>query len=257
MNYEPGYTDKENADEWTLNDKVAVLLESQEIKDLPAEEQGKVVLDQFVGMLMRKGDILTSGNESMSPEFTLRTMAELANDKLPNGLTEFTRNQGMRDAVAALVTDERTHAHIKDIEDFIHIGSGGEQVLGSIDQVEGYIAASTNDVDTRNHSYIGGWERKMREYIHNVVHENHKWSNNLYHGMIESDNDTLRKKGIEIQKVHLTAEKAGMNWQLLGKSAEFMKRRKDSGHDIGAQAVSALVQAASEEKFRRWINPER
>ena len=238
----------ENQEVPPLSRHIDTLLSSQEVAQLPEGEQGRAIMDQFVGILVRQGNVTTADGHTVTPKDILTTLDDLGTARLPSGLLSFTRQKGIRQAVEALSKDPRTGQLIGAIgRDILRYDDNGNILLSTENQIEGYLQSGEDtQLDPTDTFYDGQWKEALRDKIRDVIDKGHVWGYDPNKGPIESDNDFLRKSGIAWMRTFYTAEGAGVDMRLLGKSAELIARRKKIGRDIGIRTGALTVIADSE-----------
>jgi hypothetical protein len=262
-------THERNKKEWSLADRVDELLADKTIQHLPEVEQGVIIMDQFIGALIRKGD-LQGSQRSYSPVDALRTMHQAAKDmakQTPSPELIVTSVGGLREAMLKLFDDPRT-GEIASVspESLLIKDEDGSPLLGSINQIEGYLQAD----DDANRS-VGGpsqgaetWLPLVRQEVDSVIYNGSTWNYNPSKGSIESDNDTLRKAGIEWHQASGKAKEAGVNLKLIGRSAERLATRRTQGSQLATTALyleistigRGMASAASDRSFKRLFERE-
>ncbi len=206
-------------------------LNGGDLSELPKVEQGRIIVDKFLGALMRQGDVTDTSGKTHKFEQTVFDMHRMSKGADESAVT---RNGGRRAAVLALLDNPLTApfaekafgALARDEQD------SGEILLANEEQIQGYLHADERKnfvTEARQGVELAGkgWVGILEDRINIVVNRNGQWIYNPYRGIIESENDYLRQQGNEWRMAVTSAEKCGVDARLLGKSAEYIKTRRE------------------------------
>lgn len=230
----------------TLDTYIRTLLEQPadagEHLEKTETEQGIAIMDRFVGALARRGDIIDSHGQKHTVETTLKFMSQIQNEQ---DLLNFTSSGGLRKAVRLLVDDSRTAqllssayggALVKD--------ESGRMLLRNRDQLDGYLYGGASNIvkNPRGGVELPGadWVSVLEERVDMVLERNGQWIFNPYKGIIESDNDYLRREGNRWKMAVSSAESVGADPSLIGRSVEAIRAKQLA--EKQAMGGSALLQ---------------
>ncbi len=203
-----------------LQHQVESLLQSREIAKLPKEEQGRVILDSFIGLYVRHGAV--EGPITYDLPFVLELMDGIQKE---SDLTNFTRQGGLRASVRALAEDGRSGQQFGKLQSRIESNSSGEITFTTAEQVVSYLSHGDNSVNNP----ISGVDMPGTNWV-GVVAERatgaSEWINNPYKGIIESDIPSLNRAGNEWRMAVSSARKAGVDTALLARSSTYIRAAK-------------------------------
>lgn len=221
-------------------DNVKRLLDSEEVAQMPADEQGKAIMDHFIGGLVADDGAVSSHGEHQKPQDVLKVM-----DKLPKALTPesqkevlsyVTASNGLRPAIYALAGDVRTGSLLGSLSDRLHVSEDGKYTFKSIGQVGGYL-----DAKSREDSQPTRWKRQLLEAVSSYSESPRgalsAWNNDL----LESEVDSLRQSQLEFQEAVKSAHYDGVDTDLVGRSAELIKRNRAEGQYIGSITIAQAL----------------
>lgn len=233
-----------------VGEYVGTLLSDETIKNLPETEQGKIIIDRFVGALVRHGEV--KGNvDNYTPDRTLQLIADYMNGKAPD-LRRVTSTEGLRAAAVQLSEDVRTGGllnHVGELLDTEVNASTGktEYTFTTPAQVEGYIQGGgrANHLDVYN--AVPGVNIQGDEWAPILMEQVQRMSTSQQltwpsltdaRGMMESSAPYIRNTGRDWQSAVYTAEKVGVDVNILKRSAEKIQRRQfTDNEDLGARAA--------------------
>lgn len=209
--------------ESTINfpESVKDILGSEAIASLPPEKQGQVIVDSFIGMLARRGEVQGS-QKTYSVSEILSDMDGIQRDY---DVRTITRNEGLRDAVVALASDERSAGLFGQLKNRVRTSETGELTLTTPEQVVSYLSHGDNNI----HDARPGIEMSGDSWVSVVAEratDEASWIDNPYKGIIESDNDYLRNEGNKWRMAYASAQRAGVDMGLLARSSRYIARKK-------------------------------
>lgn len=211
----------------SLDQEVAILLESEQTARLPLERQGEVIVDGFIGMVVRHG-----GVEAQSGTFDPLRILDLADKvRTREDILKFTRTDGLRGAIDALALDERTAKLFGQLGARLKGDDKGELTLTTPEQVVAYIGSGDNHVEDPHGQQVYGSDWIMTLMERATAEDGMLWIDNPNRGMIESDNDYLRREGIKWRNAVMMATRAGLDLDLLARSSKHiqaMSRRRQN-----------------------------
>lgn len=263
-----------------LNEVVKDLLENSEIQGLPEEEQGKVIVDRFIGSLVRHGGIESSNAQvgEMAPHEILAKIDQIgmASEDELHTVRELTRTDGLRGGVSLLAEDPRTAVLFGRMSQQLAIGrnSRGEAfyALTSPAQIDGYIdAGGENNIDTRAQQYTDPteWIGVLASDIDNVASGFSEWKsdNELARDVQSSGAITpeAHKRAQDLYAARRKALSAGIDMNLMKDSAEYIRDRDETTkRELGARAVMLVTgqkmrryRDAHDDWFNRHLNSYR
>lgn len=209
------------------------ILDSEAIAQLDLSRQAEVIVDGFIGMLMRNGPIQGS-NAIHTPSSVLETIDYIHNPENVNGIADpleyFTSTNNLREAVRLLTSDERFGLLPGAVANRIY----GDEQSGTITlttpgQVVSYLSHGDNGITNPTPGVEMHGDTWVRIIAERATAEGSEWIDNPYEGMIKSQNKTLRDKGNEWRMAVASAKKAGVDMDLLGRSARYIKQNRASG----------------------------
>lgn len=234
----------------SVGEYVSGLLSSAEIQKLPEDEQGKVIVDRFIGAVVRHGEV-TGNVNTYAPDLTLGLIADFANGRHPN-LRGVTSQDGLREAAILLNSDGRTGGLLGRLEEqFVRSEDPKtgkiEITLTSPAQIEGYIQGGGEKNHLSAYDAVPGvnmqgdeWAPILLEQVQRMSQDQYLSWNTLANArdMTTSSSPYIRNSGRDWQSAVATAEKVGVDVQLLRRSAEKIQRRNFlDKEDLGARAA--------------------
>lgn len=272
----PSVEQKEAKNEHTppMNEIVNGLLTDTEIAKLPPEAQGKVIVDRFIGALVRHGDITSKNSEigAMTPDHILSLMDKVGTRDSDGYLTstmDFTRTDGLRAGVDALSQDERTgrlfgnlsHLLITERDD----KGQAQYTLTSEAQLDGYIEAGGDKNKSRSASPYEDptkWIGPVMADVHNVISGRSEWR--VTQGLLNDIKDRYAvtpeyfKRAGELYEARNQAFFAGVDLNVLRRSAEYMRHRDDSTkREVGERGLFLVTGGkltAYKDSHDAWFN---
>lgn len=218
------------------------LLADERIKELPVEQQGRVIADRFIGAVVRHGEV-TGSQTTYSPLDIIRGIDKLSlvGEK---GMREITSTDGLRDAVYALAGDERVGREVGDLASRLSFDDKGQYVLTSPAQIEGYlVSGGSENIVT---GPVGGVHMQMDGWMPVILEHTKHMANNPYLGWMSYDRarelttssaPLIQNTGRDWERALRSAEKVGVDVDLLQRSAEKVQARTRASHDMGATAL--------------------
>ncbi len=228
-----------------FDDYVGDLLHSKSVAELPIEQQGPAIFDHFIGALVRRGEINTS-NETLSAADVLSHLDSQVGTQDGFGLRAFTQNYGLRNAVKLLAEDERTGAIFGNVNRRIHREEDGSITFTTPSQLEGYLASGgrANHVDNaRGGIEMEGdrWLGVMAEHAQRMIDPTKpdiKMANHQdARDMAKSDLPLIRNTGNDLAMMLNSADKVGLDMELVSRSAERIRERAKTEEDLGHTAL--------------------
>lgn len=225
---------------------VEKLLNSADIDGLPVEEQGHVIVDRFIGTLVRQGGVEGS-QTSYSPADILHLMDEVSSD--PDALQTITRTDGLRSAVKLLASDERTgtlFGHFgQQLESSIDHNGNEVPTLTSVAQIEGYLIAGGKENRVTNPT--GGVHMEGDSWMPVIMSEVERVQKNEYlktlparhelYDLMSSEAPLIKLSARDLNMAYSSAEKVGVDMDLLRRSTEMVKHRAKVGREIASSAI--------------------
>lgn len=243
---EPNQNEQLKSERPLLNEVSARLLNSKEIQELPVQEQGRVIIDRFIGSIVRQGEI-SGVLDSYDPRDTLALM-DFISSKGEDSLNSITRANGLREAVKQLSLDTRTASLFGSLESRVEatIDDQGKENLTftSAAQIEGYLLAGGNENRVKNP--YAGIHMEGDSWIPVILDQVQKMSNNpslswvtqsQAIGLMRSSIPSNQNAGKDWAQASRSAEKVGVDMEIIKRSAEKLQQRTMGVHDLGATAL--------------------
>ena len=234
--------EKETSQLPSFDSVASELLTNEQIRALPEIEQGRVIVDRFIGAVVRHGEV-TGSQATYSPLDIIRGIDKLSliGEK---GMREITSTDGLRNAVYALAGDERVGREVGDLASRLSFDEKGRYVLTSPAQIEGYLISGgseniVNEPAGGVHMQMDGWMPVILEHTkHMAANPYLGWmSYDRARELTTSSAPLLRNTGRDWEKALRSAEKVGVDVDLLQRSAEKVQARIRASHDMGATAL--------------------
>jgi hypothetical protein len=246
----PENNERRQDHEQKLDVFVKSLLADQHIGELPITEQGRVIVDRFIGGLVRQGEVTSSRDQTFSPAEILGLMDGLNGEE---SLKDFSRSGGLREAVRLLSEDPRSATVIGLLStrlesEFGKDGTTEQFTLTSLAQIEGYLQAG--GAKNRLASPRGGIEMDGDSWIPVLVDgiarmskdESRTWMTRTdAYGFIESSAPLLKNTGRDWLKATSTADTVGVDMELVRRSAEKVQGRMTSSRHLAEMAFSTTM----------------
>ena len=222
------------------------LLADQEILKLPPEEQGRVILDRFIGGVVRQGETTGTGAKYAAAD-VFQLMDAVSAEGAP-ALQAITRTEGLRDSVAKLAQDERTAILFGSISSRVKSEKGGtgdgELTLTSAAQIEGYLLQNETPTSYKPVGVGMGmpgetWVPVIMDRVQNMADSTYAtWMTDAQaRDLTTSSSDYIRHSGNDWRMAKTSATEAGVDMELVKRSAEELQRRVTGQHDLGATAM--------------------
>lgn len=227
-------------------DEIATeLLEDKTIQQLPSHEQGQVIADRFIGSLVRHGSVEGS-QVSYDPIDTLLLMDKLS---APEDMQKITGTDGLRGAVRMLAYDERVAPVFGNLANRIGFDNDKSQyTFTSLSQLEGYLASGKRENYVSNpvggvHMHGDDWMPVVLEHAQRMSQDTHiDWmSMGKARELMESSAPLIKNTGRDWQAATLSAERIGVDMDLVRRSAETIQRRVRANHELGATALLSVT----------------
>lgn len=250
-----------------IEDVVGDLLTNAEIKELPEEEQGKVIVDRFVGALVRHGGVESSNADVgvLEPHEILAKIDKIGT-KDEDGLhtvRELTRNDGLRGGIEKLAEDPRTAALFGSMSQQLAIGHDGRggvyYALTTPAQIDGYIeAGGDKNKDSRARPYTDPteWVGVISSDIDRVMRGG-EWRSDKDIARDTSNRDLVtpdwyeRSNSLREARGVAKYSGTGIDLDLLRESAEYIRDRDEATkRELGSRAVS-LVTGRARDRYER------
>jgi hypothetical protein len=231
-----------------LYDSVQRLLQSEEIKALPSEQQGPAIVDSFIGELVAQDGVVGSDGQRKSATEILgkidkSTAAAYKDSASWNvSLSELSRTDGLRLAVHTLAGDERTSGlfgqlgnRLRDVD--------GKLAMTSYAQVSGYLNRLTHDKPT-----APAWKNTLLgmvdDHITGPAERTEDWKVNTS-DLLTADAEGIRKGQLELNAAMQEAQQSGVDIALLQRSSEVIRQRAQAREAIGDLATAQVIQPAN------------
>lgn len=243
MNNEPTISNQEKQPNSKNFDVIArELIGDESLRKLPGEQRAIVIADRFIGSIVRHGDVQGSKN-AYSPADVLDGMDYISEAGV-DGLREVTNTDGLRNAVRDLANDGDVANLFGTLSNRLARDESGEYTLTSIAQIEGYLLAGGDKNQIRNG--VGGvdmqgdsWVAVIAEHTQRMVQNPHlNWTTNSQaYELIGSSGPLLKNTGRDWLMANSSARKAGVDTDLLRRSAEKVQSRTKANQDLGHSAL--------------------
>ena len=243
MNNEPTILNQEKEPNSKNFETIArELIQDETLLELSGDQRGSVIVDRFIGSIVRHGDVQGS-KVSYSPADVLTGMDYMSHTSV-NGLREVTNTDGLRNAVRELSNDGDVYQLFGKISPRLSQDEEGKYTLTSPAQIEGYLLAGGDKNQIRNG--VGGVDMPGDSWIPVIVEHtqrmaqnpNMHWTTNSEaYGRINSSGPLLKNTGRDWLMANSSAQKAGVDVDLLRRSAETVQRRAKDSHDMGQAAL--------------------
>jgi len=243
MNTEPTVSNKE--EEWKSRNFDAIaneLLKDKILQELPGDQRGAVIVDRFIGSIVRHGEVRGS-SASYNPADVLGGMDYISQAGL-NGLRKITNTDGLRNAVRELSNDGDVARLFGQMSQRLSKDTEDKYTLTSPAQIEGYLLAGGQRNVIRD--AVGGvdmqgdsWIPVIVEHTQNMAENSAiSWKTNSdAYGLIGSSSPLLKNTGRDWLMANSSARKAGVDVDLLQRSAERVQRRAKTENSMGHSAL--------------------
>lgn len=227
-----------------LAEKARMLLESEQIKQLPEYEQGQFIVDNLLGRIVAAGNV-KSGVGEKTPVDMVKDIEDFAknsaSDGYENALHLVTRKNGLRGMVHALSADVRVGSLWTDLSRRLNVAhdSSNEVTMSSIPMIRGYL----DGIEESYHGEVivgSGWKDVLLE-------ETEKFSQDDVRGrwqaqdLLSADNAFIRDSQQRWERAMTDARTAGVNPNLVVRSAEHLRLKHRAGEHVGHTATTQAV----------------
>lgn len=253
--YTPHNPETQNRTLPRFDSEAKKLLSDESIAQLPVEQQGQVILDRFIGTLLRHGAVAGSQKE-YTPAEILSKMDEMSR-RSDDALREITNTDGLRRAVFDLASDARLGGHFGHISERLATDAEGRPALTSMTQIEGYLLAGGTTNQIRDG--VGGVHMHGDSWVPVILEHTQRMAQDAYvpwmtlgkaRELMTSSAPLIQNTGRDWEMATHSAEKVGVDMDLLRRSAEKIQSHVRASRDMAATALSVL----SEDKVARYKN---
>ncbi len=227
------------------------LLESEDVKALPESEQGAFIMDHLLGRIVSAGPIESSKGQK-TPLDLVRDMQDYATFATQRGhdvaRTLITRQNGMRGMVDALSQDERVGSLWSDLENRIVGGYGSEVIaMSSPAMVGGYLDGKE---DTNTKIVGAGWNQAIASEVnaYAMSGERPRWNNDVLLGSVNEDE---RKGQLKWMRYVDDAKTAGVDMNLVIRSADRLRIRRKAAEDLGRHVTGVSFPSVYDRMMNR------
>jgi len=238
--------EKESVKLPTFDTIASGLLDDEKIKELPEIEQGRVIVDRFIGSLVRHGDV--EGSQTIyTPMEVLYGMDNIS--KLgEKGLREITSTDGLRKAVYGLASDPRVGREFGQFTSRLSVDDKDRYILTSTAQIEGYLLSGGDK--NRVKDPVGGVHMEGDSWIPVIMEQTQQMAENphaewMSYGhareLMTSDAPLIKNTGRDWEKALHSAERVGVDIDVLRRSAEKIQKRSKARQDMGSTALAVAT----------------
>lgn len=227
------------------------LLENEQVKELPESEQGLYIVDQLLGRIVAAGPVESAVGEK-APLDLIRDMQDYALMATHRGHETarklVTRKNGMRGMVDAMSLDGRVGSLWSGLESRVTGGGYGNEVtaLSSIPMIDGYLDG-INDASTQ---IVGaGWKDALLDEVEVYANgdERPRWNAD---NLLGSDVESVRKKQLEWKRSVDDAKRAGVDMNMVIRSADRLRTHRRAGEDLGRRVVGMIVKNPYDDLYK-------
>jgi len=218
------------------------LLSDPEIAKLPEDEQGDVIIDRFAGAVVRRGEIQGSV-DTYTPRNILDDIDRVSTGGV-DALRQITNTDGLRKAVFALSQDKRVGALFGRFSNRVHSEKDGSLTLTSPAQLEGYFTAGGRQNYVSEpvggvHMHGDSWIPVVMEHTQRMAENEHLgWMTSAQaRDLMKSSSPLLKNTGRDWNMARASAEKVGIDMNLVGRSAEKIQSRANARDEMGSTAL--------------------
>ena len=243
MNNEPTITSPEKEAELKHFEAFTQsLINDESLRELPDVQRASVIADRFIGSVVRRGELQGSAL-SYSPGDVLKGV-DLVSHTGAFALKEITNTDGLRKAVLALSLDSDVAPLIGQMSNRLSQDAEGQYTLTSAAQIEGYLLSGGKENKITNP--VGGVDMEGDSWIPVIIEHTQLMAENpglpwttaaQARELMNSSGPLLKNSGQDWLKAQSSATKAGVDVDLLRRSAEKVQRRTKDGHDMGHTAL--------------------
>lgn len=239
----PRFEKDQPEDSFRLDTVAQKLIEDETLLELAPADRGVVIVDRFIGSLVRHGRVQGS-NQSYAPKRVLEKMDNLSRLGV-DGLREITRTDGLKDAARDLALDQDAAKLFGSLSERLAANEEGGLVLTSVAQIEGYLLAGGSDNNYITKPIPGvdmpgvNWIPVVAEYVQKMSDNDLSWiTDHEARELTTSSSDLIHNTGRDWAMAKSSALKAGVDMDLIARSAEYIKQeRKSSDRAIGSTAL--------------------
>lgn len=243
MNNEPTTLNQEKEQEPKYFAAIAdELILNKELQKLPGDERASVIVDRFIGAIVRRGDV-QGRKDSFSPMDITKGMDYISTAGV-NGLIEITSTDGLRGAVRNLGNDGDVARLFGQVSSRFNQDAEGKYTLTSAAQIEGYLLAGGEENIIREP--VGGVDMQGDSWIPVLVEQtqrmaedpNLEWMTDARaRDLTGSSGELIKNTGRDWLTANSSARKAGVDVDLLRRSAEKVQSRTKDNHAMGSSAL--------------------
>jgi len=242
MNNEPTIFNQEKAPKPKYFEAITdALLRDEELRRLPGDQRGAVIVDRFIGSIVRHGEVQGS-KTNYGPADILAGMDAVG--KGTGDIMEITGTDGLRKSVLELADDKDVARMFGQMSARLSHDAKGDHTLTSSAQIEGYLLAggaenkivdATPGVDMQGDSWIGVIAEQTQRMAQDP---NLDWiTNTQAYDLMKSSGPLLKNSGRDWMMANSSARKAGVDVDLIRRSAEHVQRRNKDGNLMGHAAL--------------------
>jgi len=221
------------------------LLRPGTLKDVSPEQEGEVIVDRFIGQLARsKGVVdaegrLGAGDALLMMDRITNLSRQKGGIPFEKGLTFFTRNEGLREAVSLLADDRRTGQFFGDMLKRIGITDKGEPTLHTLSQIEGYLYA---DVKTPEGAQTtANWQDTVMSRISDYVTGRSAEPAWKLKELAGADAEGIKNRQMAWEQAAASARSVGVDMELIQRSAEETRALHERQADVGTVALQGAL----------------
>lgn len=221
-------------------DAVKQTMQAEGLTELPAEQQGEVIVDTMVGALAAINELPGHGSSNLRD--ALRAVgtavdATTAGNPWEQMVGRVTRTGGLRVAVDLLVRDSRTKGLLGGLEKRVKFDEqGGLAALTSLSQASGYIEAKAAQTPLSGAEVAvkPSWQdRIISGLTPNMDAPFGPWDERALELMTPEAGVQVRQEQQEWQAAVIQAERAGVDIELLVGTGEELRRQAELGRFAG------------------------
>jgi hypothetical protein len=216
------------------------LLESEDVKGLPELEQGAFIMDHLLGRIVAAGPVESNAGQK-SPLDLVRDMQDYAVMATHQGheaaRTLVTRKNGMRGMVDALSRDVRVGSLWLNLENRVTGGYGSDVIaLSSIAMIDGYLDGKE---EATTEVIGGGWKEALTDEVQAYAQgdEKPRWNAD---DLLGSDVEKIRKGQLAWKRSVEDAQRAGVDMNLVIRSADRLRTNHRAGQALGRRVASIM-----------------
>ncbi|GEM_PF-6505114 len=221
-------------------DAVKQAMQAEELTELPAEQQGEVIVDTMVGALAAINELPGHGSSNLRD--ALRSVGTAVDATAAGNLWEqtvgsVTRAGGLRVAVDLLAQDSRTKGLLGGLEKRVKFDEqGGLVALTSLSQASGYIEAKAaqSPLSGTEAAVKPSWQDRIISGLKpNMDAPFGPWDERALELMTPEAGVQVRQEQQEWQAAVVQAERASVDIELLAATGEELRRQAELGRFAG------------------------